>query len=357
MTNGGTFSAPHLHVIARELLMAVGAPEHIANNVARILIGSDLAGHDSHGVIVLPQRVDQATDGTVDPAAEPRVVEETSATLTIDGNKGYGLHAARVAMDLAIEKTEESNVCCVAFRNMNHIGRLGEYAEAAARAGCVALITHGAVHDDASTIPFGGGDGLLRTNPVTCAIPTGDDSPFLLDMATSVVASGKIRVARSRGEDLPEGYIVDSEGRPSTKTADFYDGGHLLPFGGHKGYGLSLMSALLAGLPGTIQPDGSVIGEFMQVIRVEAFSPLADYQERVRRLLEKIRSSRPAPGVDKVMVPGDFESRTRRQRLSDGVDLPASVVDQIVACAAEHGVSMDVDVIPPEDVARYRFDG
>ena len=110
MTNGGTFSAPHLHVIARELLMAVGAPEHIANNVARILIGSDLAGHDSHGVIVLPQRVDQATDGTVDPAAEPRVVEVTSATLTIDGNKGYGLHAARVAMDLAIEKAEESNV-------------------------------------------------------------------------------------------------------------------------------------------------------------------------------------------------------------------------------------------------------
>ncbi len=352
--NTQTFQADHLHVISRRILMAAGTPMHIADNVAEILINSNLAGHDSHGLLVLSERVDQITSGTVDATAEPVVVKETGATLTLDGNRGFGLHAARTAMDRAIEKTKTSDVCCVGFRNMNHIGRIGEYAEAAARAGCVALITFGAVGDNYSTIPFGGADGLLRTNPVTCAFPTGDDAPFLLDMATSVVASGKIKVARSQGVDAPSGTIVDKDGVPTVKTEDFYDGGHLLTFGGHKGYGLSLMSALYGGLVGNIEEDGSVVGEFMQVIRVEAFSPLEEYQAGVRKLLDKLKSSKPAPGFDEVMVPGDFEARTRRARLADGIELPNTVVSLIEERAEKFGVSMDVDEIPSDDTARYQ---
>ena len=246
-------------------------------------------------------------------------------------------------MGQAIRKARQSAVCAVSFVNIGHIGRLGHYAEQAARAGCIGLITYGTGSSEAgSTVPFGGKAGRLGTNPLAAGIPTGEDAPFVLDIATSVVAEGKLQVARSKGQDLPEGYIIDQAGRPSSRTADFYDGGHLLPFGGHKGYGLSLLICLLGGLCGTFDAETRGLGgTFMQVIDIAAFTPLEHYQSNARAFLDLMKATPPAAGFDRVMVPGDFEQERRTQRLADGIELPAAIREQLQECAAR-GVAFDL---------------
>jgi LDH2 family malate/lactate/ureidoglycolate dehydrogenase len=342
--------------MARRLFMAAGAPRHIADDVAEILVQANLTGHDSHGVLRIPAYLRAIAEGKLDPAAEPDITKETANTFVVDGKNGFGHYTSRRGILRAIEKAKAANVCCVGFTRTGHIGRLGEYAEAAARAGCIGIITHGlAGHEMGRVVPFGGASGALSTNPIAIGAPTGDDHPFVLDIATSVVAEGKLQVARSKGANLPEGYIVDKNGSPSTKTADFYDGGFLLPFGGHKGYGLGLFIAMIGGLAGNanIGEPGIVRGEFMQVINVEAFTPLESYQQSIRAVLDKIRAIPPAPGFNEVLVPGDFEARSRKKRLAEGVELPDTIQGQLQEAAAKFGLSLGEDVVEAADAERY----
>ena len=206
-----------------------------------------------------------------------------------------------------------------------------------------------------STVPFGGAGGATGTNPIAVGVPTGDDAPFVIDIATSMIAEGKIQVARSRGEDLPEGYIVDKSGNPSVKPADFYDGGFLLPFGLHKGYSMGLLVCLLGGLSGEFNIEkGAMGGCFMQVINVNALTPLEEYQQGVRAFLDGIKSIPPAPGFNEVLVPGDFEHRNRVQRLADGIEIPDTIRQQISECAEKLGVSISEDAVEAADAERYQ---
>jgi hydroxycarboxylate dehydrogenase B len=337
------FTAGYLRSLTRQLFVAAGTPDPIAGVVAEILVNANLAGHDSHGVLRIPAYLRGIEDGHLDPAAEPQLLRETATTLRVDGHRGFGHFTARQAMKWAIEKARRSEVCCVTLVRTGHIGRLGEYAEAAARAGCIGLITvGGGSRGGGAILPYGGAQGRLGTNPIAVGAPTGDETPFILDFATSTIADGKIRVARSRGADLTPGCIVDRHGNPSVRTADYDDGGFLLPFGGHKGYALSLMICLLGGLAGTFDRErGSMGGAFMQVIAVSALTELADYQQSVRAFLDGMKATPPAPGFTEVLVPGDFEQRSRVERLARGIEVPDTVYGEIREWAGKLSVSLD----------------
>ena len=176
------FNASHLHAVMRQLLMAADTPHHIAEDVAEILTNANLAGHDSHGVLRLPGYLNGISNGGTQPAAEPEVSDETTNTFRIDGGNGFGHYTARRAMERAIEKAKAADNCAVSFVNTGHIGRLGEYAEQAARAGCIGIITYGGgARDRGGTVPFGGARGALGTNPIAVGVPTGDNSPFIID--------------------------------------------------------------------------------------------------------------------------------------------------------------------------------
>jgi LDH2 family malate/lactate/ureidoglycolate dehydrogenase len=350
------FQASYLHAVTRQMLMAAGTPQHIADDVAEILVKANLTGHDSHGVLRIPAYLRGIAEGRIIPAAEPEVTTETANTLHIDGHDGFGHYIARRGVTMAIEKAKQVDLCGVSFVRTGHIGRLGEYAEAAARAGCIGIITYGfGGKNNGRVVPFGGAGGVMSTNPIAVGVPTGDASPFVLDIATSVVAEGKLQVARSKNADLPEGYIVDKQGRPSIKPADFYEGGFLLPFGGHKGYGLGLVVALLGGLSGKYNLESGVMnGEFMLIINVNAFTPLEDYQQGVRVFLDGIKSTPPAPGFNEVLVPGDFEARSRARRLVEGVEMPDTIYQELQEWAGKLGVSIEKDIVELADAERYR---
>ena len=350
------FQPAYLHAMSRRIFMAAGAPRHIADVAAQVLVNANLVGHDSHGVLRIPAYLRQISEGSLAPDAEPEVLEEKPNRLLLDGRKSFGHYIAWKGLEMAIDKARQNDVCCVNFINVNHIGRLGEYAEIAARAGCIGLIYYGiGLQRRGSVVPFGGAQGRLSTNPMAAGIPTGDASPFVLDFATSVVAEGKLQVARSKGANVPEGFIVDKHGAPTTKTADFYDGGFLLPMGAHKGYGLSLLICLLGGLAGQANADNAPFGGvFMQVINIEAFTPLADYQRQVRAFLDAMKATPPAPGFKEVLVPGDFEYRLRQERLKDGIDLPETIYNQLQEQADRLGASLNKEIVEPEDIARYQ---
>ena len=349
------FQASYLHAATRQLLMALETPRHIADDVAEILIHANLTGHDSHGVIRLPAYLRAIEAGQLKPAAEPTVLEETSTTVRIDGNHGFGHYTARKGMALGIKKAKEANICAVSFSNTGHIGRVGHYAEDAARAGCIGMITVGL--GDLSrgyVVPHGGIRGAMSTNPIAVGVPTGDEVPFILDFATSVVAEGKIQVARSKNLDVPAGYILDNEGVPTVKTSDFYNGGFLLPVGKHKGYALALMCCLLGGLSGGFNPEaGSVKGEFMQVWNIEAFMPLTDYQRGVRAFLDQVKTIPPAPDIEEVLVPGDVEHQSRVKNLREGIEVPETVYQQMQEWADRLNISIEPSVVDEQDQARY----
>lgn len=357
MTDAYYLRAPHLHALTRELFVAAGTPRPIADAVTAILVNSNLAGHDSHGVLRVPTYLQHIKDGRIHPGAEPKVLNETPTTLLIDGQNGFGHYTAQQGMALGIEKAKKANVCCVNFVHIGHIGRVGEYAEHAARAGCIGLIVvgFGSRNPGSRVTAYGGKFGVLGTNPIAVGVPTGDGVPFVLDYATSVVAEGKIQVARSKHLDVPEGYIVDKQGQPTVKTAEFYDGGALLPFAKHKGYALSLLTCLLAGLSGEFDAERAAMsGVFMLVLNIDAFTPVGDYQQNVRAFLNGIKATPVADGYTEVLAPGDFEQRNRAQRLASGVELPAMIYEQMHDWANRLQVPAGEEIVQAADVARYQ---
>ena len=351
-----TVEPPALEAFGREVFVALGAPEDVAAEVAAHLVRANLAGHDSHGAIRIPQYATMIAQGAIKPGGRPVVIRERGATMLVDAADGFGQYATAWALDRAIERAAEQGSAVVAIRRVNHIGRLGDYTERAARQGYIAEVTVGAAGPGiGGAAPFGGAARFLGTNPWSLGIPTGAE-PVLVDFATTVVAEGKVRVARSKREALPPGCIVDKEGRPSTDPEDFYAGGMLLPFGGHKGYGLALGAALLGGLAAIGESDPSMAGAaapptepgqgdrtagvFMLVVDPGAFGDPAAYVAGVASVTGALKRVPPAPGVGEVLLPGEPEARTRRQRQQEGVALPADTWTAIAEVAGRAGVEM-----------------
>jgi LDH2 family malate/lactate/ureidoglycolate dehydrogenase len=332
--------APHvLRVFAQAAFQAAGAPEDIAAYVADHLIDANLCGHDSHGVLRIPAYIEAIRRGVLDPAARPIIARETAATVLVDGNGGFGHTTTGFALESGISRARDAGVAAVAIRHCGHIGRLGAYTEEGARRGYIVLLCAGSAGKGVrSVVPFGAAAGGLGTNPWSIGIPSETGEPLMMDFATAIIAGGKVMVARARHEALPEGYLVGPDGRPSTDTNDYFRGGALHPFGGHKGSALSLMAAMLGGLSGA-SGDGRVGGTFMLVIDPAAFGDARTYCAAVAGTAAALKALPAAPGAVEVMLPGEPERRARAQRSRDGIPLPADTLRELAQVAAALGIA------------------
>jgi LDH2 family malate/lactate/ureidoglycolate dehydrogenase len=337
-----TFDVPTLEGICRRVLVALGTPEDLATTVATSLVLSNLVGHDSHGIVRLSQYAGMIRSGQVDPAARPHVDNRRGAVATIDGGWGFGQPAAQLATSVVVEAARSMGVGMVAIRSCNHIGRLGEYVTSIARSGQMgmAFCNAGAV-----VAPFGGAGRALGTNPFAWAVPRRGEDPIFADFATSGIAEGKLNIARGEGRAVALGYVIDAEGRPSTNPEDFYAGGSLLPFGAHKGSGMSMLIELSAGLlsgmgASCMATFGGGNGTLVMATDVGAFIPLDDYMDQVDVFCSELnRQAAPRDGGE-VLLPGEVEFRTKAGREPDHIPVGVGVRRPVTVLAGELGVDI-----------------
>jgi len=346
-----TVDTASLEAAGAAIFVGAGLATEEARLVAHSLILANLMGHDSHGVIRIPQYLEHIEAGKMVPGRRIEIVREAPASAVVRGGAGFGQTLCHQATELAIEKAKTCSVAAVELYECGHIGRLGEYVEAAAAQNMIGLVTcnnHGA---GLWQPPFGGIDRRMSPNPIAVGVPTGKDFPIVVDMTTSVVAEGKIRVARNRGEEIPEGWALDAEGNPTTDATGFYGPprGAILPFGGqaaHKGYALSVVVDILSGALGgsgcSSDPEatGGRNGVFILAIDIAAFTGLDHFEEEVDGFIDFLKSSRLMPGFDGISLPGEIEFRRRRERERQGLELDDETLRQL----HEAGKAVGVDV-------------
>jgi hydroxycarboxylate dehydrogenase B len=340
----------------------MGAPTDIASEVARHLVGANLAGHDSHGVMRLPQYKAEADAGGLRPAARPELSRQNGVCAIVDAGQGFGHFATMTAMNWCLKSAPRMGIAAAAVRHSNHIGRLGEYAEQAAAQRMVGIVTVGMAGKGAGAMaPFGGRGRFLGTNPWAIGVPVHGRTPFVIDFATTTVAEGKVRLARARRASLPPGIILDLAGEPVTDPEQFYAGGTLTPLGGrlagHKGYGLAMASALIGALAMVGDDDptsagnrsgekmGWIAGVFTIAIDPEWFGGRDVYEALVRPVLDGAGAAEPGPGAERVLVPGEPEAISRQRRLREGI----TIAEATWAELAESSASLDVPM--PESTA------
>ena len=331
------FTPEYLHKVAYNIYLAKGVPEDEAEIVATHQVKANLVGHDSHGMIHIPEYCERIDKGHIVPGAPFVVERETPTTAVINGNWGFGFVVTEKAMRMAIDKAKTQGIAAITVHFQSHIGRLGDYPTMAAREGMIAMITADSGAGPKAVVPFGGTARRLGTNPICIGVPSDMEGQVLLDMATSAVAAGKISLARNRGEQVPDGWIIDKDGNPTNDPNDYRDGGAILPVGGdqgHKGYGLSFMvemfSGLLTGLGFGIDPQARHNdGVFISVYQVENFRPLADFKREMKEFAEFVKTSPPAAGFTEVLYPGEIEYNTERKRREEGIDIEEETWNQI----------------------------
>lgn len=338
------FQAAQLKPVVSAIFQSVGTPEATADYLADSLVESNLMGHDSHGVIRVPFYVRQIQSGVLVPGARPEIFKETATTAVVSGKWAFGQVTARYGAEVAIAKAQAHNIAAVGLVQLNHVGRLGEFTTMMAKAGMVGImITAGWRPPIAGVTPYGGMGRAFGTNPYSIAVPAGKHEVVLLDFATTVLAEGKLQVARAKGAPVPLGVVLDKNGQPSTDPNAFYDGGFMLPFANHKGYALSLVADLVAGLlPGadTFMEHDNQTGTLLIALNVDAFRPLTDFAAVVDRRLDEVKAVPPAPGFQEVLIPGEPEARAKAQRQRDGIELPEATWDKIVKTAEGLGLNI-----------------
>jgi uncharacterized oxidoreductase len=329
---------------------ALKVPREEAAWVAELLVRANLAGHDSHGVIRIPQYAQAIKSALVRPGIPPDIVKESPSTALIDGHWGLGQVVARRAMELAIHKAREAKISSVCAYNLYHVGRLADYTRMAAEQDFAAIMTVNGGGASPIVAPFGGAAGRLATNPIAIAFPTGGPVPFLLDMATSVVAEGKVRVKRNRGERTPEGWLLDNRGHPTTDPNALYQEprGAILPLGGnagHKGFGLAMVVEILGGILARAGYARQGVnrfsnGTFIVVIEISAFVEPSQFRAEIDDLLTYVKSAPKAPGVEAIFHPGEPEALEHERRERDGIPLEDETWQQITALAQELGIAI-----------------
>jgi uncharacterized oxidoreductase len=324
---------------------AESAPEE-ARTIARHLVGANLVGHDSHGVIRVSRYVQYQREGKVRPNQRASIAFETDGLALVDGHRGYGQVIGEQAVRIGIDKAKATGIALVGLREVGHVGRVGDWAEMAADAGQVSLHFVGTTGLGMLMVPFGGSDRRLSLCVVAAGIPRAAKPPVIYDVATSVVAEGKVMVARNKGVRLPEGHLIDKDGKPTTDPNDLYAGGALLPFGGHKGSGLAVIADLLAGAltgAGTSQRRETELVNTMCSIYIDPgrLPDRAAFDAEVDAFVAWIKGSPPADPNGEVLVPGDIERRTRAHRLTHGIPLDDTTLGEITTAAVSVGLARD----------------
>lgn len=340
-----TLDSTRLEARATRIFIAMGAPAGDAAWIATLLIRANLRGHDSHGVIRIPQYWEAVKKGQVDPKSPVTVTGETPALVRLDGGGGFGQVVARRGMEMAIAKAKAGGLSAASMSRTSHVGRLADYAEMAAAAGLVGMLWANCVHG-LNVAPWGGAARRLGTNPHAVGIPGSTGPAMVLDFATSVVAEGKMRVKRNRKQPAPPGWFVDAQGRPATDPEIFYGDppGALLTSGDHKGYGLSLAVEILGGILSGTGPAGPPPGVFangtlMICLDVARFLPLPDFHRQVASLFGWVKSAPLAQGSTEILIPGEPEARLEAERRAHGIAVEDQTWSQIEATAAELGVA------------------
>jgi len=346
--------AQPLRALARRILIAGGAPEAEASVVADHLVDANLAGHDSHGVGMVPTYTWGLGCGACKGDAHAQLVTDNGAVVVVDGQFGFGQVVGPEAMEIVIERAREHGVAALALRNAHHLGRIGHYAEQAVAAGMISMHYVNVVGHPPTVAPFGAAEGRLNTNPYCCGVPVEGGEPIVLDMATSFIALGKVREAHARGDQVPEGALVDARGQPTTDPGVLVGDpgsakGALTTFGLHKGYGLSLICDLLGGAlagswPVNREYDGppTVFNHMLAIVlRPDAVGNSEEVHAHFRSLVDSMHDAKPAEGVEQVLVPGDPERASRVQRGRDGIPLADGTWASLLATGEQLGCSRD----------------
>lgn len=338
-----------LREIVFKIIVKAGADERNANRLSEALVSSNLCGVDTHGIFMLPDYVNSIKAGEIDPRAWPEIIKETSSTALIKGNWTFGHVTAKFAMEIAIKKARENDMAIVGGVQVMHTGRLGEYAEMAAKENIISMMwTGGYGEEKPAAVPYGGSRPVLHTNPFSMGFPAGNEPPMISDFATSAVSGVKVTFARDKKQQLPPGCIVDKEGKPTCNPDDFYDGGSHVPFGGYKGYALMLANEFLGRIfvgsdlyieENRRHPVLRHSGFTIIAFRSDLFNSFKDYSSRMDEIENRIRAIPPAPGFNEVLIPGDLEREVREDRIKNGIPVPDNIWESVVKSAKSLGIA------------------
>jgi uncharacterized oxidoreductase len=340
-----------LRALAHRIVLAGGSSPEEAAVVADHLVTANLMGHDSHGVGMLPSYCRNLAKGLLRPNAKPIVVQQSGSLAVWDGNGGYGQVIARAAMEWAVNAAAVTGIAVHALRNTHHIGRVGTYGEIAADAGFLSITFVNGYSGPPRVTPFRGKEGRFSTNPICIAVPgTDTNPPVILDMATSRIALGKVRVAYNEGRQVISGALVDADGHPTQQPGVIYNAPHgaVLPFGEHKGYGLALICEILAGAIGgagviksASMPERGILNGWLTfVLDPTRLASQSFIEEEIDALLEWTRSAAPADPDLPVLIAGEPERISRAARERDGIEIDATTWGQIEEAAAGLGINL-----------------
>jgi LDH2 family malate/lactate/ureidoglycolate dehydrogenase len=322
-----------------------GVPDAHARLIADTLVQADLWGHQSHGVLRMGWYLDRVRNGVMKPVTQPELVMDAGAIAVIDGHDGVGHVLTVRAAEEAVRRAKAHGLGAAAVRNSNHFGTCMYYTLMGAREGCVMLLTS---NGGPAMAPWGGMKKVIGTNPWSVAAPAGRYPPFVVDMANTGVARGKIYLARQRHEPIPLGWAINAAGAPTTDPQEAIDG-IILPMAGHKGYAIAMMVDVLSGvltgsgfLDDVHSPyrtaEKSNCGHLVIAMRIEAFQPLADFNARMEEYIERIKAVPRAQGFDEIFYPGEIEARNDARNRRDGLALPEDTLADLARIARETGV-------------------
>ncbi|MBS13553.1 MAG: hypothetical protein CME19_18385 [Gemmatimonadetes bacterium] len=341
--------AKTLKRLTSDLCGATGSPQEEADRVAELLVGANLAGHDSHGVARLGLYMTRVGEGRLVPGAGISVLSEDEGTVSISGNWGYGQMAATQTMAYAIDKARSRSVVVAGLRETNHLGRLSDYVLMAADAGRVGLMFTNAGGFSKLVAPYGGATRRMSTNPLAIAFPSASKPHVCMDMSTACVSEGKVAHWKAAGTSAPPDTILDPEGKATTDPSTFYEGGAILSLGGpygHKGFVLNFAIEILAGVltgAGYLREevDRFSNGSLMILIDPAAFGPAGALQLGIQDLVDYLKASPEDESGNGILVPGEREAAMAEQRSVEGIDIPPETWSMLVELCSKSGVSVE----------------
>ncbi len=339
----------HLKAFVSDVFKSAGLTQQNSEIVADSLVSANLRGVDSHGVTRIPIYVERLKSGAVNPNPNVKVIDESESTLLLDGNNGMGQIVGSKAIELGMEKAKKNGAVYIGVKHSTHFGTGAYFIEQAVKND---LIAYAMSNAPSTMAPWGGLEPYFGTNPYAFGVPAGKNTPIIFDMATSVVARGKIISSEAKGEDIPLGWAIDKQGRPTTNAKEALEGS-VLPFGGPKGYAISLMIDVMSGVltgagfgphVNNIYGDfdkSQNVGHFFQLIDINRFMSADQFKERVDMMIDEIKSAPKAEGVDEIFLPGEIELNIEKERLQNGINLGQEVYESIKEVGLEVGVDIE----------------
>ncbi|MFL2655985.1 MAG: Ldh family oxidoreductase [Alphaproteobacteria bacterium] len=341
------FTRVKIEEFIQRCFVSSGLPSNDAATVAHFMAESDIMGKDSHGIFRLPGYISRLKAGGFNKNPNIKITQERTATALVDGDNGMGHLVVNYCAELAIKKAKKTGVSWVGVNHSNHAGAAGAYAMLPLEHNMIGIYV--AVGSANHLPPWGGTEPLLSTNPIAVAIPGMKEKPILLDMATTVTSYGKVKVHAQRGIPMPEGWMIDNEGKSMT-DASLSDNGFLLPIGGAKGYGLALIFGILAGTLNGAAFGKDVIdmnadkssstntGQFIIALDISAFMDVIEFKKQIDQVVSTMHNSATMKGVDKVRLPGDGSHAAITDRMLNGIPLPLPLLEELNKIADELNV-------------------